>query len=385
MRAFHVILHAALLLSLLALGACQVDRALLSERLFSCEVSSDCGADWGCVRASPYAADFCATDCDATTCDGICAEQGGSRLCLRGCRIQEDGSTSQCPSEGLSCVRISTESDDGICYPVDTCSVDRDCPDDGLCLGTIAAAVTGVSRTDNFYCVPRPKPDGSCPPRSVPTDIGVGGDLCLATCELSDTRCPPSFGCLTQFGLFAQGSPIPCFPGFYGTPCDDDTNCLLGRCLDTGDSGKQCSISCEEATRLYGGCGNLLSTSSVSSAFSLECDPSLRSPENAAPATPDGLCITHYGVGFPCVPASDAFPCADGLACTHFSGPTGDLDLCTKRCLGDAQCNGGEAPRDYCFAGYCFPKGGDGARCTSRGQCLSGRCVDGLCAGDFGG
>lgn len=363
----------------LALAGCQVDRSALSTRLFSCDVSSDCGDGWGCVRASPYATDFCATDCDAETCDGICAVQGGARLCLRSCRIQGDGTTSECATEGLSCIRVSTESDDGVCYPVDACNTDADCPEDNLCLGTIAAAA-GVSRTDNFYCVPRPKADGSCPPRSVATDIGVGGPLCLATCELSDTRCPPSFGCLTQLGLFSSGATVPCFPGFYGTPCDDDTNCLLGRCLDTGDSGKQCSISCEEATRLYGGCQNILSTGSISPFFSLECDPRLRSPERAPEEPADGLCTTHYGIGFPCVPASDAFPCSDGLSCTHFSSAAGDLDLCTRRCLGDRQCNQGEdSPRNYCFGGYCFPKGSDGARCSTAGQCLSDRCVDGIC------
>ncbi|NOY91834.1 MAG: hypothetical protein GXP55_11610 [Deltaproteobacteria bacterium] len=373
----------ALGLSVAALGlaGCRVDRGVLDEQLFSCDVASDCGPDWGCVRASPYASDFCASDCDAQSCDGICTQQNGASLCLRSCRIQADGSTSECPSEGLSCIRTSTETDDGVCYPVDSCNTDADCPDGGMCLGSIAAAVPGVTRTDNFYCVPRPKPDGTCPLRSVPTDIGVGGELCLATCMSSDTRCPPSFGCLTQLGLFGSGSNIPCFPGFYGTPCDDDTNCLLGRCLDTGDSGRQCSIGCDEATRLYGGCDNLLSIGSISPSFSLECDASLATGD-----TPGGLCVTHYGVGFPCASGSDAFPCAEGLSCTRFSAIAGDLYLCTKRCLGDRQCNSGEAPRNYCFAGYCFPKGDAGARCTAHGQCLSHSCVDGVCVdGGAGG
>jgi len=359
----------------LGLGGCRVDRGYLDRQLFSCDVASDCGAQWGCVRASPYASDFCATDCDAQSCDGICTEQGASGLCLRGCRIQEDGSTSSCPTSGLSCIRISTESDDGVCYPVDSCTADADCPDGGLCLGSVAAAVPGVSRTDNFYCVPRPKADGTCPLRSVPTNIGFGGDICLATCASSDTRCPPSFGCLTQLGLFNPGADIPCFPGFYGTPCDDDTNCLLGRCIDTGDSGRQCSIGCDEATRLYGGCGNLVSIGIISPTLTLECDPSLASAEE-----PGGLCVTHYGVGFPCAPGSDAFPCAAGLSCTRFTSAAGEIDLCTQRCFGDRQCNMGEAPRNYCFSGYCFPKGDVGARCTANGQCLSDACVSGVCA-----
>ncbi|MCB9601326.1 MAG: hypothetical protein H6720_13460 [Sandaracinus sp.] len=90
------------MLALLALlAACTVEDGFLDDALFPCEGPQDCGEGWGCVRGTPYAEDFCARECGEMSCDGICTVQGDDVLCLRGCRLREDGTSSECPGEGL--------------------------------------------------------------------------------------------------------------------------------------------------------------------------------------------------------------------------------------------------------------------------------------------
>lgn len=375
------VLTLAAMVVLLSSG-CKVRSGFVDTDLFPCSVASDCGEGWGCVRASPYASDFCAPICDET-CDGICTEQEGASLCLRGCRISDEGVPSECLGEGFACIRTSTETNAGICYPVDGCSIQGDCEADHVCLSGFAAGVPEAPPIDNSFCVPSPG-RVPCPARSTPVSLGGEFALCLATCEPPDTRCPPSFGCLEQFGLFSAGREVPCFPGVYGTPCDDDTNCLFGRCLDTGGAGKQCTTTCDDAQLQAFGCANLLNLGIVSPVFELECDPSANGGADG------GLCVTRYGVGFPCTPDRPAFTCLDGLECRPF--PTGGgatVDLCSKNCVVDEGCNDpGEPAINYCLRGFppggssCLPKGSAGDGCSTPNHCLSGVCVDGSCLGD---
>jgi hypothetical protein len=377
---------------LLAATGCRVKDGFLQTDLFPCEGPSDCGEGWGCVRASPYATDFCAERCDSTTCDGVCTRQEDSmgnplELCLRGCRINEDGTTSECDGEGFSCIRASAERDDGVCYPVNSCNTDTDCPAGTACLSSLAVGVPGDPGVDNYYCVPRPAA-GMCPSRSIPIDLGVrGGELCLATCEPTDTRCPPGFGCLEQASLGGPDSFVPCFPGVYGTPCEDDTNCVFGSCQEVGAAGRQCTLTCDEAILLAGGCPGLLSLELFSGLFELECDPSLQGGEGG------GLCVTRYDIGFPCTtPESELFVCREGLECRSFNVPMmAPVKLCSRNCATDMDCNRpGERPDNFCLVGVplggssCLPKGDDGSGCSDGNQCRSGVCQANACLGDGG-
>lgn len=370
------------LLACVALAAalgCRVDDGFLDEDVFPCSTDRDCGKGWGCVQATPYATDFCAPDCD-DTCDGICTEQNGSSLCLRGCRIRGTGSASDCGGEGFECIRASAETDEGICYPVAPCDLSSDCAPGEVCLSELVAFAPGAA-ADRYYCVPRDVGEG-CPARSQPVAVGRGAPLCLATCDPPDTRCPPSFGCLEQAAIFSDEE-VLCFPGVHGVPCDDDTNCLLGRCLDTG-AGNQCTLSCDEAGRLAGGCENLLSLASLVDALGFECDA------DAGGGADGGLCVTRSSIGFICTtPESDAYVCEDGLDCRAFLSPEGDeVRICTRDCAIDQECMGpGESLGAYCQitprGGFCLPQVGAGESCEEDRHCLSGRCDDvGLCVGD---
>jgi hypothetical protein len=374
---------AAVLMAGFGAGACSVDRDVLQERLFMCSTSEDCGPEWGCARASPYASDFCAPRCGDGQCDGICVRQQGFRgertLCLSGCRIAEDGTTSGCSADGYSCIRVSVESNEGVCYPVDSCSHAAQCGKDELCLSELVAPVAGDIRSDNLYCVPTAESEGGCPARSLPVDVGERRRMCLATCTASDTRCPPGSGCMRPLAVAGAANELPCFPGLYGVPCNDDTNCLFGQCEDVGDAGRICTTSCDEAARIAGGCGGLMSVERLGSVFHLECDPQAGGGEEG------GLCVTRYGTGYPCTtPDSDAYQCAEGLQCRTLATGEGEQKLCTRECTTDRECNEGERESNYCLhggpgGGVCLPKRPAGAECFAPEQCLSGVCREGEC------
>lgn len=356
-------------------SACTVEDGFLDERLFPCEGPRDCGDGWGCVRGTPYAEDFCAPECGAMSCDGICTVQGDDTLCLRGCRLRDDGTSSDCPSVDFACVRTSAERDEGVCYPVRTCRGSNDCLPGEVCLAELVGLGPDDPESNGFYCVPAPDPVEGCPSRSQEVRLEDGTPLCVATCQPPDTRCPPGFGCLLQSAVVSDDSEVLCFPGLYGVPCDDDTNCLLGRCLDTGAAGKQCTLDCDAAARLAGGCEGLSSLASVVSSLTFECDPE---------AGESGLCVTRSGIGFLCTtPESDAYVCGDGLSCETFRTGDGDVRICTKACRTDRDCNTQGSFVNYCQplldGNVCLPRFGSGARCADGRQCVSGACERGVC------
>ncbi len=361
------------------LAGCTVDGSFLNTELFLCDVSSDCGSGWACARATPYAPDFCAPDC-ASGCDGVCVVQGEEEACLSGCRIQEDLTTSECPSADYDCIRVSAEDDNGVCYPVDGCTAGADCGQDEECLSTLAQAVGIVGaglRTDNLYCVPAPDDPADCPPRSVHTTTIFTGDpgfqMCLPVCDATDTRCPPAFGCLRQLAGTGQAA---CLPGMYGVPCDDDTNCLQGRCRDTGLGGEFCTTTCGEALRIGFGCENISEQlNSLGLRYRLECDAGAGGGEDG------GLCVPRYEIGTPCTtPESEAFVCAADLSCQAVAD--GGQKFCTKACSDDDQCNvEGRSGQNFCssFVDLCFPKQDTDDPCIRDENCLSGVCLVGTC------
>ncbi|MCB9601327.1 MAG: hypothetical protein H6720_13465 [Sandaracinus sp.] len=237
-------------------------------------------------------------------------------------------------------MRTSAERDDGVCYPVRNCRSSNDCAAGEVCLSELVGLGPEDPESQGFYCVPAPDPVEGCPARSRSVQLEDGTPICVATCQPPDTRCPPGFGCLLQSAVLSNDAEVLCFPGLYGVPCDDDTNCLLGRCLDTGAAGRQCTLSCDEAARLAGGCEGLSSLASVVSSLRFECD---------ADAGDDGLCVTRSGIGFLCTtPESDAYVCAEGLECATFGTSDGDLRICTKDCRVDRDCNESGSFDNYC-------------------------------------
>jgi hypothetical protein len=367
----------AVSIALCAFG-CSVDDSFLDTELFVCEGPSDCADAWSCVRATPYAPDFCAPNC-AGDCDGVCVVQGGIESCLKGCRILDDNSTSECQSPDYDCIRVSAQQDDGICYPVTGCNASSDCEGNEECLTALAVAFGiggGGLRVDNLYCVPAPEDPAQCPPRSVHTDLILspdpGFDMCLPVCDATDTRCPPAFGCLRQ--LAGMSGLAACIPGIYGIPCDDDTNCMLGSCIDTGSAGRFCTTTCDEAELLGLGCENISGTlNGLGLRYRLECDPA------AGGGVDGGLCVPRYEIGVPCTePESETFTYADGLEYVAL----GAQRFCTKDCTADEQCNEpGRSRENFCstILDVCSPRYASGRVCIRDFNCLSNMCVEGTC------
>jgi hypothetical protein len=358
-------------------AACTVDDSSLDTALFECASDGSCGAGWGCVRATPYAVDFCAPRCTATTCDGICTNDG---LCLRGCQIYADGTTSTCPGTDFDCIRTSVESDSGVCYPVTVCASDADCSSGEACL-------SDEFHIDRLYCVPSAAPGTTCAAGSVSaSDFLVGiPPYCFPTCATADRICPPGFGCLHQTTLAADPpAPPPCIPGIPGISCDDDSNCLFGSCLDTGAPGRVCTITCNEASRRYGaaGCDGLSQGNGFDRIFRMECDPA------AGGGTDGGLCSVRYALGWPsCTDATGAYPCTSdppGTSCMPVDTRDGaTVDVCTRACTAaePTVCDPRATGRNYCLTislagdGLCMPRVPLGESCYTDAGCSEGTCV----------
>ncbi|MCS6798424.1 MAG: hypothetical protein NZ898_07835 [Myxococcota bacterium] len=352
-RGFAVVTWLGMLLG--SAAGCSVDDDYLDD-LYVCSSPSQCGPGWTCTRGSPYAPDFCAPRGDAASCEGV-STGGDDPACLDRCLIAPDGTPGACDGDGFSCVRTSSERDEGVCHPLRPCANSADCPPGEVCLREVLEAWPDAQGDFSaLYCVPAPDEAGRCREGTARNPFQREGTapMCWPRCTVADPRCPPAFGCLTQLhnitSLFeCAGDPECieeplCSPFTLGLTCQTDANCFYGRCLDTGTAqGRICTMSCNEASRRAGGCENLVNPYSLEGIlFRMECDPAAPSPDGS------GLCVVRYWINFPnCTrePGS-AYPCASSLECRTFRVPAsgGTVDLCTRSCLTDVDCNQDRVP-----------------------------------------
>lgn len=378
----------------LLLVGCAVSRPeVLDEGFFRCSTSEECGPGQSCAEGNVYSADFCRPACDRndpTSCpDGVCTAAGA---CLSRCTIDTDGNTSGCPSEDFSCVRTDALRDEGVCYPVDRCSRTADCEIVGagpqLCLndalGLPSETIGERVRFDNLYCTARPDTEGRCPMgylsfRFANAD-GTTTNACYPPCDPSGRGpwCPPATTCFRGFGeLVGTPNMPPCLPGVWGLPCEDDTHCLVGRCLPVGGGERACTETCEEAASLVGGCSGL---EAIGEAFG-----------NATRMT----CEKVDGVST-CVPRYDLLSLCDGqLDCVGSDTVCGEVRLarsttahvCLRACRDAQDCaadTGGTASDYRCIESLggklCMRKRALGGRCMEDLDCREGSCCD---IGDF--
>jgi len=356
-----------------ALSACTVDTAVLATGFFVCHGDNDCGDGFGCLRAQPYGPDFCAPICDpedTSSCDGICTRVVDSTryegLCLHGCGISNDGTASGCPAPELSCVRTGSGSD-GVCHSARGCSSSADCAAGDLCLTEPAATIRQFLdldiEADHFYCLPGSEPPtaatptGTCPDGTWPAHFPVGFDPvtrerieklgCVAGCSAVNPRCPPAFGCLVTRPIVTGVGQTYCVPGFYGVPCTDDSNCLFGRCLETGYGLRYCTETCNDAARL-GSCERLVEPRVVGGTMRLVCDPSQNGGAEG------GVCVPEFGIGGACSPTTaSAYTCADGLTCHEGRSAMGlAVSFCTQPCTTAADCPALFLPLDPVMPSY---------------------------------
>lgn len=376
---------AALLVSL-GLTGCLVSPPDLGSTTYTCATSQDCVDGWTCADVSVVGPDMCAPRCDpndaARTCpDGFCDAQGA---CLSTCSIASDGSLDRACRAGLTCVRRNGLTGEGLCLPAQGCSVSSECASTPHT--DCANEVFGLPSSDplssfsanHSFCIATPEGEQQdrCP-NGLFAATNATRPICIPSCDHDADRCPPGFACLRGLGgTFGAGGRNPCWIGLPGVPCRDDSECLEGRCRGLADGRHVCTYTCEQALAAtpegcaaldgppIGGLGGLDFT----------CDAA-------------GMCAPRGAVGAPC---NADMPCVDGLTCFG-----GSFSVCTTTCTTDVSCQvpGVSSPtlrhQVYCRAvsnpsgqqiNFCFAQQPTGAPCTTRNQCVSGRCVAGVCA-----
>ncbi len=352
------------------LAACTVSRQAplpVESQVWLCENDDDCIEGYGCHDLAPYGDAYCAPYADAG-CEGV--ETAGG-FCVDTCQVGEDGC-----EEGFECVRgflydqtgvppgLEDRVDSGYCLPVVICDEDSDCEGDDICLSSVyegeGAKEAGIA-LDALVCVSPCEVSTDCESDEVcpfAEDDGGGDNLgmCAPRCS-ADEPCPPLYACLDIFEEFA-GVGAFCVPSSFPLlPCADETNCLLGECLeafgDTFCSAEGCEGRCLDTPVFPEGGGGLPFLGS-------QCD------------TDEDVCGAVLGYFAPCT--STTIHCAEGFECHDFP-KDGIPEVCALPCGVLWFCPEGL----YCGAGllWCLPKKENNEPCIVDAECLSGVCGPG--------
>lgn len=377
------------LLGCALLAACSVQRPGPLDQVYPCATSDDCLDGFTCVDRSMLGQPgFCSPSCDparaTSTCPlGLCTPEGA---CLSRCLPETDGTLRVgCPS-GLTCVRTDLFREEGVCWHITGCSMGSDCSEEDVpssCLSEVLgvpALLSGVEIASNrLYCLPAPTGPLSdrCGPGSIPLAArGAFPGACLPTCNDPDDVCPPGMTCWTELGwLFGAVSQSVCWVGEWGALCGSDADCLLGRCLETGDGRRVCTERCADVPLGGpdgGGC-EVLSEVSFSAPGGSEF--------TCRNVGSERVCIPRGRVGAPCGAGRQ---CLDELRCLPLRNE--DTGVCSDVCDLDEDCYVASIPEPrrtevYCDTEnrICLPQQRGGSACDEDHACLSGRCVAGLC------
>jgi len=435
--------------------ACRPSPETFYSKIYTCDktlAGRQCGTNedgqpMTCFHAAQVGAqDYCTDSCDgrvaaSSTSEATCLE---STALLRKCRPSEDRDPAShprgsCGRSELRCYRTDLLSDEGLCTTFATCSADSDCSDPArtTCASTILHSFYPKAQTrlqvDNLYCVQTGcEFNGSaCPAGEVclPSVLPPSAkpfDACVPKCD-SNLNCPPNFFCLRK--VSGPANPAVCLAGFLGFRCSTDNDCMLGKCVDTGQGFNVCSVPCDtdadcapydgprgamqclvlrpdqpkqclSAESLAGSyCkkdSDCLDRQQICTYFSpfhtvsefgtclLPCDAEKRCPVRAG--------VPHTCFDFPplerpvCYPGMFGMPCrrddacVAGLSCKLSRTDQGNpVPICTAACSSPADCT-----RDklrFTSDGWCdgdtgvcvLPRPGD-AKCTEHFQCASNVC-----------
>jgi hypothetical protein len=407
------------------------DRSTFYSKVYACDSNApnpDCGTTQSgapliCtpVTETLGGTDICAEQClegpDVVTAEYACLQDGS-----KAARCRPSAGASACADPALRCLRTDLEEDEGVCLPLNTCTVDADCSAKRpACATTLAAAqypaAAPMLKLDSLNCmsVGCNANNSACLPGEQCIQAVLGPmpgipDVCLPTCD-PKWRCPPNHSCLKRL---SPAYPDICVPGLLGKPCNTDLDCMIGHCIDVEYGYKVCSRSCDAdadcipfdqgETYFFCAAGWCVSPESLlwpDCATDADCpDPRLvcarphtDDPYGACriPCAADGSCPSRAGIihgchtwaGVPvCQPglfgryecAQDA-DCAPGLHCLAFDGAVPPHQLCSITCQTDDDCAANrQTSTGYCSGGVCHPLDTAGSPCARDRECLSGHC-----------
>jgi hypothetical protein len=264
--------RAHVVIALLLLGACKVDKQAFQERVFHCDTAAPdplCGTDsegndLTCFAARQIGgADFCTAKCGDVPMSLVGAEcvQGGA--VLKGCRPSDDGDRASFPEGAcghteLGCLRTNVLADEGVCMTMNPCTQNTDCRDPvrstcaAVFLQELYTANPDLKNTsNNLHCLQEgcDKNGASCSPgetclKKVIPKAANPIDICVPNCD-SKGRCPPNHFCLST--VSGPANPNVCIPGLMGFVCQTDIDCLVGNCLSDGDAAPLhlCTATCQ--------------------------------------------------------------------------------------------------------------------------------------------
>ncbi|MEZ4232705.1 MAG: DNRLRE domain-containing protein [Polyangiaceae bacterium] len=354
--------------------------------LTTCTIDTQCQLGYRCDAGSCVPAK---TNGESCTANPECA----SGYCVDGfcCNTACNG----------QCEACSVSGSEGACSAVTGAPVGArpSCADDGSACG---GSCNGVARTACAY------PGSSTECRASSCDTGSGVATLGAGCNgagacppLQTLSCPSGSctgdGCGNDCTADADcGVDEYCVAGVcqttqnLGSPCSRNAECGSGRCVDGYCCNSACSGQCE-ACDLGGNEGVCSAVTGAPHGARTACANDGSGCGGTCDGTSQTSC-TYPGNSVVCRAAA----CSTGIAtvearctgtgsCPSLQQQTcspytchPSLPLCDGGCTVDGDCL---APQ-YCLAGICANPQGNGASCSTAGQCASGNCVDGVCCDD---
>ncbi len=335
----------------------------------------ECADDPMCQTTLKPLGDDCAdgSECDSTLCvDGVCCESDCSGQC-QACDVTGDlghcnpvtgaphGTRPACASDGSSC--------DGACNGVQTSA----CAYPGAGTQCRAASCAAGISTLSAEC----NGSGACPsPQTIDcAPFSCDGDHCGGGCSV-DGDCPSGYFCAGGVCTLKLSD---------GELCAGANQCQAGHCTDTVCCDDACAGQCQ-ACDVAGHLGQCTPVTGAPHGSRTACAGAGSACVGACDGTITTACA-YPGAGTQCRAPS----CSNGTA-IQAAGCDGagscpsvqTVDCAPYQCEGDhcsGSCNAdGDCPSNYyCGAGVCTQKQENGTNCSGGNQCLTARCIDGVC------
>ncbi len=343
----------------------------------------NCTADTDCVPGNWCSAGVCvpkatnggvcsgANQCTSNHCvDGVCCNSACGGQC-EACDVATLVGTcspvtgvphttrTACASDGTACGGACNGTDRAGCqYPTASCRAAA-C---GTGTATLPAACDGA---------------GSCPALQTQAcaPFVCGTSACLGNCMV-DGDCAGGNWCSAGVCVLKKTN---------GNICSGDNQCGSGQCVDGVCCNSACGGQCEacDVATLVGTCSPVTGAphsartacASDGSSCAGSCDGNARNAcayptagtQCRPPTCTSGIATMAAGCN-----GTGGCPSEQTVICHPFiCGPT----ACLGNCLADGDCTAG----NWCAAGTCVSKAGNGGTCGGDNQCTSGHCIDGVC------